>query len=75
MSSNKLGIGQHRGTPGMAPNAGQKSSIRGGAADVGDESGGEHQNAVPGSKADSMTSTTHGAAENAYERANRHVER
>jgi hypothetical protein len=47
----------------MVPNSGQKSSIRGGAADVGDQSGGEHQNAVPASKPGAGISTTTGAAE------------
>jgi hypothetical protein len=72
MSENKQGIGQHRGSPGMVPNSGQKSSIRGGAADVGDASGGEHQNAVPGSRPINSGIPVHGAAENDYERAHNH---
>jgi hypothetical protein len=62
----KMGIGQHRGEPGMAPNSGQKSSIRGGAADVGDESGGEHQNAVPASRPDADTDMVHGAEDGEF---------
>jgi hypothetical protein len=48
------------------------------AARVGQGSGGEEHSqdhGVPGSKADSMTNTTHGAAENDYDRASRHGKR
>ena len=54
-------IGQHfvRGRA-SAPNSGQSARIRPGA-NVGDESGGEHQNAVPASAPDADTDTTCGA--------------
>jgi hypothetical protein len=77
MSENKMGIGQHRSSPGMAGNTGQRER-RDPAAVVGQGSGGEEHSqdhGVPGSKADSMTNTTHGAAENDYDRANRHGKR
>ena len=65
-----MGIGQHRSS-GPATNNGQKN-IRGGAADVGDMSGGEHQNAVPASRPNADISTTTGAAENEYARTHNH---
>ena len=58
-------IGQHYipGGRGQAPNSGQRER-RDPAAVVGQGSGGEEHSqdhGVPGSKADSMTNTTHGA--------------
>ena len=65
MSENKMGVGQHRSSPGMAENSGQRE-VRGTAGDVGMESGGERQNGpVPGSKADSMTHA-HGVEESEF---------
>jgi len=59
----KMGIGQHRSSTGPAINSGQRTRHDPGV-DVGPGlSGGERQNAVPGSKADSMVNTTHGAAD------------
>ena len=54
-------IGQHfiRGRA-AAVNSGQSSRIRPGA-NVGDESGGEHQNAVPASRPDADVDTVCGA--------------
>ena len=64
MSENKMGIGQHRVTNNAgASNTGQRER-RDPAAVVGQGSGGEEHSqdhGVPGSKADSMTNTTHGA--------------
>ena len=68
MSENKMGIGQHRSSPGMAGNSGQRER-RDPAAVVGQGSGGEEHSqhrGVPGSKADSMVNTTHGAEENEF---------
>ena len=75
MSESKLGIGQHRSSPGLSGNNGQRER-RDPAAVVGPNlSGGEMQNTVPGSEADSMTNTTHGAAENDFDRQHRHGKR
>jgi hypothetical protein len=68
MSENKQGIGQHRSSPGMTGNTGQRER-RDPAAVVGQGSGGEEHSqghGVPGSKADSMTNTTHGAEESEF---------
>ncbi len=68
---NRAGIGQHRVGDVGATNNGQRQR-RDPDAYVGQPSGGDLANVVPGSKADSMTNTTHGAAENDFDRANRH---
>ena len=77
MSASKLGIGQHRSSPGLSGNNGQRER-RDPAAVVGQGSGGEEHSqshGVPGSEADSMTNTTHGAAENDFDRQHRHGKR
>jgi hypothetical protein len=63
-------IGQHfvRGRA-SAVNNGQSSRIRPGA-DVGDESGGEHQNAVPASRPDADVDMVHGAESSPFYEAN-----
>ena len=63
MSENKQGIGQHRSDGQPAINSGHRTR-RDPAAQVGQGSGGEEHSQdhrVPGSKADSMINTTHGA--------------
>ena len=67
-------IGQHYipGGKGQAINSGQRTRIDP-AANVGQGSGGEEHSqdhAVPGSKADSMTNTTHGAEDAPFYDAN-----
>ncbi len=77
MSENRLGIGQHRIGNVGGGNTGQRER-RDPAAVVGQGSGGEEHSqdhGVPGSKADSMTNRTHGAAENDFDRANCHGKR
>ena len=62
--SSKLGIGQHRVGAVGGGNTGQRQR-RDQAAVVGQGSGGEEHSqdhGVPGSKADSIVNTTHGAA-------------
>jgi hypothetical protein len=69
---NKAGIGQHRVGDVGGGNTGQKN-VRGTAADVGMESGGERQNGpVPASAPDSDISTQTGVARNSNDRALRH---
>ena len=75
VSENKMGIGQHRGDGQPATNNGQRN-IRGTRGDVGNMSGGEKNNGpVPAAAPDAMINTTHGAAENDYDRAKRHGKR
>ena len=70
-----MGIGQHRSSPGMAGNSGQRER-RDPAAVVGPNlSGGEMQNTVPGSEPINSGVPVHGAEENDYDRANRHGKR
>jgi hypothetical protein len=71
----KMGIGQHRGDGTGAPNSGQRD-IRGTTGDVGQPSGGELNNGpAPAAAPDSMINTTHGAAENDDDHANRYGKR
>ncbi len=75
MSESRLGIGQHRSTPGLSGNNGQRER-RDPAAVVGPNlSGGEMQNTVPGSQPINSGVPVHGAAENDYDRACRHGKR
>jgi hypothetical protein len=55
------GIGQHRSSPGPAVNSGQRTKLDEGVYVGPGLSGGELDNTVPGSKADSMTHA-HGEA-------------
>jgi len=61
VSTNKMGLGQHRGDGQPAINSGQRTR-RDPAADVGQGSGGEEHSqdhGVPGSDADSLINRTH----------------
>jgi hypothetical protein len=72
VSENKMGIGQHRIGNAGGGNTGQRER-RDPAAVVGQGSGGEEHSqdhGVPGSKADSMTNTTHGAEDAPFYEAN-----
>jgi hypothetical protein len=57
----RLGIGQHRSSPGQVADSGQRTRLDPGVNVGPNLSGGELQNSVPGSKADSMTHA-HGEA-------------
>jgi hypothetical protein len=68
MSTSRDGIGQHRGDGQPAINSGQRTRFDPDAK-VGQGSGGEEHSqdhGVPGSKADNITNTTHGAEESEF---------
>jgi hypothetical protein len=61
MSENRSGIGQHRGDGSAAPNSGQRTRRDPDAVVGPNLSGGEMQNAVPGSKPINSGVPIHGA--------------
>jgi hypothetical protein len=72
MSESKLGVGQHRSSPGQVADSGQRTTREPGAYVGPNLSGGERQNTVPAGAPDGDINMTHGAAENDFDRANRH---
>ena len=66
MSESRMGIGQHRSSPGLSGNNGQRER-RDPAAVVGPNlSGGEMQNTVPGSEPINSSVPVHGAEESEF---------